>query len=83
MTTVTTEIALCVAIVILTVFAIVVFISSGSGTLFYAIFVVTTVVMIYTWYKISHAEESAKAEPMQMIPEQKNTQKKRKRKRRA
>lgn len=58
----TTEMMLSVAVIILTVLAIVVFIVNGSGAAFYGLFVVAVVVMVYTWYRISNAP-SFNAEP--------------------
>ncbi len=53
MTNITTEVVLSVAIIVLTVFAIAVFIISGSGALFYGLFVITALLMFYMWYKLS------------------------------
>ncbi len=58
MAKITTEVLLCAAIIIFTIIAIFVYISSGSGVLFYALFVITTAIMVYTWYRISYAENA-------------------------
>jgi hypothetical protein len=49
----TIEMYLSMIVIILTVLAIVVFIIYGSGAVFYGIFVITVLVMVYTWYRIS------------------------------
>ncbi len=49
----TTEMSLSVAVIVLTVLAIVVFIIYGSGAAFYGLFMITVLVMVYTWYRIS------------------------------
>lgn len=53
MTEITTEVLLSVVIIVLTVLAIIVFIVSGAGTIFYGIFVLAVIVMFYTWHRIS------------------------------
>ena len=49
------DIALSLAIIILTVLAIIVYIVSGAGIAFYAIFIVAVIVMFLTWNRISKA----------------------------
>jgi hypothetical protein len=49
----TIEMILSVAVIVLTVLAIAVFIINGSGAAFYGLFVITVLVMVYTWYRIS------------------------------
>lgn len=48
---------LSLAIVILTILAIIVYIYSGPNIGFYGIFVLALVIMLYTWRRISQAPE--------------------------
>ncbi len=56
---ITTEMALSIAVIVLTIIAIAVFIISGAGLLFYALFVAVVIVMFYTWQRISAHEPTA------------------------
>jgi hypothetical protein len=51
----TTEVALSLAVIIVSVLAIAVFISSGAGIAFYGLFLVAAAIMVYAWYRISKA----------------------------
>ncbi len=50
------DILLSLAVIVLSVLAIVVYIISGAGAVFYALFIVTAVVMLYTWYQIGRMQ---------------------------
>lgn len=77
----TAEMYLSMAVIVLTILAIAVFIIYGSGTAFYGLFLVTVLVMVYTWYRIS-GTSFFEAERAPAGKAQKQTKRARKRKRR-
>lgn len=59
------EVFLSLAIIVLCTLAIIVYIVSGAGIGFYALFFVALVVVFFTWYKVSRtpAPSAASAAP--------------------